>query len=105
MVGQTLLARPKGVTGAVTPLLAAALLVPVLYLLALPSGFDGKVAANLAFIITSGLAAAACFYAARQAGAARRSWQWFGSGCTAWCAGAIAFAWQELVLGGPVPYP
>src|SRR3712207_947918 len=103
MVEQKLADTPQRGAGAAV-LLAAALLVPLLYLTPFSAGRVRPELANAIFLVLSAGAALACFWAGRRQRATRQPWNWFGAGCLAWFVGSLIWAWYDLAAAGP-PFP
>jgi signal transduction histidine kinase len=61
---------------------------------------------NAAWMIAPALAAWHCFATAASLSVPqRRSWQVFGLACATWLLGQVHWAWNQLVLNVPFPYP
>jgi signal transduction histidine kinase len=74
--------------------------------LAIPTGtFLRLIFADLAFLGTSGLAAALCLRTAARLGTVGRSWLWLGLACVSWFGGQLVWTIYEVVLRTPAPYP
>jgi signal transduction histidine kinase len=86
-------------------LVLTACVVLVTYYAVPPGGILQRIVGDLAFLVTSGLAAIVCLRTATRLGAAGRSWRWLGLGCVAWFGGQLVWSGYELVLRVPVPYP
>ena len=92
--------------GFILALASGGSLFVVWQLLAFPRGFAGVVAADIIFLITSGVATALCLRAARRAWAGGGfTWLCFGLGALSWFLGQSAWTVYDLILREPVPYP
>lgn len=83
------------------------LMAQLLVLTLKPGGLEGiRAFDNVAMLLASGAAAAACIVPYRRAtGRLRWAWGFLGLSCLSWAAGQAIWAYYEHVLRQPAPYP
>ena len=86
-------------------LVVVGLALSVWYLFTSQQDFLHLAVADLAFLVTSGLAAAVCLQVGTRASTLGRTWLYLGLGLLAWFLGQCVWTFYDLVLGVSPPYP